>query len=453
MSSLRPRAIQWFEERRGIKQETLEAFGVYSLADDKTAFPYPEGATKVRVGWDKIEGDPDSRKYVWDPPGKAGQVPFLPPDFGPSPGQWMFLTEGETDTMALWQNAPEKARTGIVGLSGLNAWKEHYAEELFGEAKYVFLLFDNDDPYKKPHAAEANKAARAEIKRQLGRKLRTVRLPQGIDDVAEFFQQYDWAAFEELLKRAAKPVRHYKRLDLDAPVPDTDWLVEGLLVAGELTLFAGEPGVGKSLITTSLGLAVAGGDDKFLGFQVKKHGSVILIDEENPGDLVVQRLHALGLQDRHKPYLEYLWRAGVDLREEAHLLLEEALDLEPTLIVIDSLSAVTAGMKQNDESEVNPVMRKNILPIARDSGASIVLLHHTTRDGERYRGSGEIGAAADQILQVKARAGGVIEGVNVFPAKNRRLTQHVSLRFVGDMDKDGFIRLENLNADSEEAAW
>jgi hypothetical protein len=84
-------------------------------------------------------------------PAGAGQVPYLPPDF--EPGTHMILLEGETDTMAAWQAAPPEARKGIVGLSGTGSWKKAVTErggldELFGKAKVVWVVFDNDDPYK-----------------------------------------------------------------------------------------------------------------------------------------------------------------------------------------------------------------------------------------------------------------------------------------------------------------
>ena len=43
---LKPEAGRWFLDRRGIRPETLEAFGVESDGPLVTVFPYPGGAKK-----------------------------------------------------------------------------------------------------------------------------------------------------------------------------------------------------------------------------------------------------------------------------------------------------------------------------------------------------------------------------------------------------------------------
>src|SRR3954464_12960757 len=97
--ALSSEAARWFESRRGISPQTLEAFGVESEGTDTVRFKY-EGASKFRKGFEK-----EDRRFWWDPPASAGQVPFLPPDF--DPGGHMILLEGETDTMSAWQNATD----------------------------------------------------------------------------------------------------------------------------------------------------------------------------------------------------------------------------------------------------------------------------------------------------------------------------------------------------------
>lgn len=396
-------------------------------------FPYGE-ARKYRKGFEKEEG----RKFWWDPPGMAGQLPFLPSDF--EPRERMILLEGETDTMAAWQAMPEKlrAKVGIVGLSGTNAWKERYAEELMSAAKRVFVVFDRDDPYENADAAKATEKAWLKIKADLGRKARRVVLPQGINDVAEFFQRYDWAAFEALLQEAAAPVRHYPRLDLSQPVPDTDWVVEDLLVGSEATVMAADGGVGKSFIAQALALAVSGPYEKFLGLPVMRHGPVLYVDEENSAQLVLQRMKALGYKPGKNPSLEYLWYAAVDLANEPEKLLEEALDIQPALIVLDSLSRVAMGIEENSNTDMTKLMRQGVVPLARESGAAVLVVHHTTKEGRGSRGAGSIRNAADQELSVVPATGtdGLPTGrLNIFPSKPRRKTRHIQAEIVGDMEK------------------
>lgn len=426
--------------------------------------PYPEGLTKRR--WSREKDNPfglekEGRAFTWRDqnggPTGAGQVPFLPPDF--EPGQYMVVFEGETDTMAAWQAAPAAMKPRIVGLSGADAWakmrERGYVERLFADAKRVFVVMDNEDPYQSPEAAASVERGWKALREDLGKRARRVTLPQGINDVAEFFMQYDWAAFQALLKRADTPIRNYPRLDLSKPVPDTEWLVEDLLVAKEVTVLAADSGVGKSMIMGSLAVAIARGDKAWLGKKIARHGKVMVVDEEQSAQLAMQRLAALASSETERfntlpanvrDNLEYIWYAGVDLVNEADKLLEDALEVEPVLIVIDSQSRVALGVEENDNTEMSALYRRSLVPLARETGAAVVVIHHTASDNAgKPRGATAIKAAADQVISIIAAEakGGVKTGtLNIFPSKPRRITTHLQARLVGDIEKDGWIRVE-----------
>lgn len=456
MTELDPLVANWFEKRRGIRRETVEAFGIYTEGRD-LVIPYPEGLLKRRYSVDDDNPfglEKEGRRFVWRDadggPVSAGQVPFLPPDFAQR--ERMLLLEGETDTMAVWQALPDTLRekVSVVGISGVGSWKTRYAEELFAEAKRVFVPLDNDDPYTNPAAAESVEAGWQKIRDALGKKARRVRLPQGVEDVADFFTKYDWAAFEVLLKAAAEPRRHYRRIDFEKPAPPTDWLVEGLFVMGELTVFAGDSGLGKSFITQALAKAIAAGDERFLGRELRHHGVALYVDEENSESLVLQRMKALGLLPEHYPNLEYISYGGVNLFTEPELLMEEALDIEPTLIVVDSQSATALGAEENSNDDMTRLYKESLKPLARRTGAAVIVLHHTPKDGMLPRGAGAIKAQADQVLSaVKAEdSGGLTGRINIFPSKERRQTDMVQAQIVGSIEHDGWVRVEAPGEDA-----
>lgn len=362
----------------------------------------------------------------------------------------MILVEGETDTMAAWQAAPAEAKASIVGLSGTGSWGKAVRdkggiEDLFGKAKVVWVVFDRDDPYQNPDGAKSVERAWQEIRGDLGRKAKRVVLPQGINDVAEFFQTYDWAAFRVLLQKAMDPVRHYKTLDLSKPAPPTDWLVDDLVVSGEVTVLAADSGVGKSWLTMQLALAASGSDETFLGLPLRKHGRVIYVDEESSADLVLQRLNALGMKKEHWANLDYLWYEGVNLFTEPEKLLEQAMDADPVLVILDSLSRIAPGAEENSNTEMTQLIRKGIVPIARETGAAVIAVHHTAKDGAGVRGASAIRAAADQAVQMVAaetKQGVKTGNINIFPSKPRRQLRHLTVRIEGDMEKDGWVRVE-----------
>jgi RecA-family ATPase len=368
------------------------------------------------------------------------------------------LVEGETDTMACWQAMPTAVRdkVGVVGLSGTNAWKDEYATGLLANATRVFVVFDRDDPYLNADAANQTEKSWQKVKKALGRKARRVVLPQGINDVAEFFQRYDWAAFQVLLQEAAEPKRHYKRLDLSQAIPQTDWVVEDLAVSAEAWVVAGDGGVGKSMLTMALALAVAGGASTFLGKKILKHGRVLYVDEESSAALAVQRINALSAPEptpdlRDTPWLrkpslspeqvenlEYLWYAGVDLLGEPELLHEEALEIQPVLVIVDSLSRVSIGGDENSNPDMTKLMRKGVIPIARDTGAAVLVLHHTDKEGLGPRGASSIRNTSDQTLSIKETDSG---RKRIFASKPRRQTSELGFEIQGDLDGDGWLRI------------
>ena len=380
---------RWFKDKRGIARETLEAFGV--TIEDQTEvvkLPYP-GAVKYRKGLEK-----EGRRFWWDPPEKHGQALFTPPD--PSGGRKMILVEGETDTMALWQHAPSAVKPTIRGLPGAESWKEHFAEH-FAEADLVYVILDNDDPYQNADAAKSVERAWQTIRKGLGRKARRVVLPQGTNDVCEFLQLYSWAALKVLLDQASELELPYKRLVFSADPIEFDWLVQDLIVQGDVCMVAGDPGVGKSWFTMDLGLCVLGLRDEWLGMKVKHNGPVVVVDQENPQTTVRKRMQRLGLANDHED-MHYLWYQGVRLDAQPEKLYEYCDLVRPKLIVVDSISRVHFK-NENSAEEMNPLMNGAIYPLARELDATVVLIHHLARAGNT-RGSTALPAAVDLSLQV-----------------------------------------------------
>jgi hypothetical protein len=361
----------------------------------------------------------------------------------------MFLVEGETDCMAFWQNAPEEHRKGVVAVPGVPQFPGS-VQSLVEDAKIVFVIYDNDKSGYDADAGEfvtektASEQGWETVRSVLGRKARRVILPPGIKDVAEFFQTYDWAAFSVLLRKAAEPIRHYPRLDLSRKVPETQWVVEDFLVAHEAHLLAADGGTGKSWLCQALALAVAGADNTFMGLPIKRHGPVIYVDEEASADLVLQRLAALGYDPETHKALEYISYGGVDLLREPEKLLEEVCDIEPALLVIESLSQVALGGEENDNAAMTLLMRRGIIPLARESGAAVLVTHHTDKDGKGIRGAGAIRNAADQAIAMKfAESNGDETGNRViFPHKSRREGAHIVMQINGSMKAGEPVRVE-----------
>jgi hypothetical protein len=460
--ALDPIAARWFESRRGIKRETVEAFGIYTERRD-LVFPYPGGLRKRRYSVDKDNPfglEKDGRQFTWEDetggPAGAGQVPYLPPDF--ERGKTMFLVEGETDTMALWQNLPPERRKHVVGLSGTGSFERSGAPDLFADAKTVFVIFDNDDPYVSNDAAESTERAWRTVRARLGAKARRVVLPQGVNDVAEFFEKYGWSAFKVLLDAAIVPHMPYPRLDTSKDPGPVDWIVEGLIAAPDITVLYGDGGVSKSLFQQALAVAMVDGHETFLDLPLKKHGRVLYIDQENPEDVVLSRLKKLGLKNNSDLY--YVWYGGVRLDDEPEKLFDAVSEFRPDIVFLDSFSRLQTA-PENDADVMNKIFTDAIYPVSRTLDVPVMALHHANKTGG-IRGSSAIRNAADLALKVEQATLGdktLIDTYRLFPDKPRRgQSAHLAYRVVGydardepggPLDDEVRIELESTTSNEE----
>lgn len=401
---------RWFEKHRGITPATLQAFGIEVVGseDDKPVIAHPytgSGRRKLRVGLQE-------KYFKWDPPGQGAPPIFRAPDENLGPKEYGCLFEGESDMMAFWQNLPEEERKNFVlrGLSGVNTWQKEFADEFEG-CKYVYVFLDNDDPYEKKQAAEAVDETWNAVRASLGRRARRVSLAQE-KDVCEFFLKHRWAAMDELLKIASRPVLFLKDafLNLKEKPDPPGWLVEGVMANGDSILLHGEEGTGKSVLAQHLAVTIANGDDTWLGQKIDiPNRTVCYVDKENPIDLVYERMEKFGLTEDGMKNLHYIYYPEVLLDENPEVLLHdmEELNMHGGLIIIDSRSRfhIHDEKEGSEGKQMHARFVQKVTRPPRESGLlpiTTLIIHHDNRMGE-FRGHSDIRGAVDLALHVKKK--------------------------------------------------
>ena len=421
--------IEWLKQERGISDEALEHYGVHEDPEGVAVFPY-RGAEKRR--WIDPDGN---RQFKFT----SGHTPSLFGEIGNA--RTAFIVEGETDTLRLWT---EFAKAGVedcavVGIGGINGWLDSMATE-FDNVSTVYVILDNDEDYAVSQRVEKT---RRHIRVALGRRAKQIRLPQGVGDLCEFFDAYDMESFRLLADRSEEGgnLWHYQAMNLMVEPSPPDWLVQDLICKGDLTMMIGEPGVGKSWLSMSLAVALAEGHSQWLGRTLTGvSGRVLYVDEENPELLIPHRLRLLGLSDEGTKNIRYLHRQGVRLDRKPELLLDEALDWEPDLIVLDSLTRLHTK-DENNAGEVAALFNDGINPLARDTGATTLVLHHITKTESgssftRSRGSGDMSASIDSGLDI--RQTDTSGGINVIHYKSRWIQEGQNIRAaIEDVPDDG----------------
>lgn len=415
--------LEAWMEARGITKETLRAYNCLTNEDNDLIFNY-RGYTKTRHFGEK-------RRYTIEPKGKPLALLLPPPSQDDK--SIVYICEGESDAMRLWQEIEEtypNNETKVFGLPGLSSWRPEMSEDL-KFAKQVYVILDNDQDYQAKTQAEAAWQA---IRRDVPRAKRVL-LPAAVNDLCEFFNKYDLSGFIEQINT---PNYHYRSLDFTIKPGPTNWLVDNVLAQGDVVLFSGDPGAQKSWIAQSLAQVVCDGGDKWLGFDVLEQGNVLYVDEENPEDVVRTRMSRLGLE--HHDRMRYLLRQGVNLDKYPNLLLDEVLDFKPKLIILDSFVAIHGGSDENSSGSVRALYQNGIFPLARETGATVIVLHHNNKTPSespfaKVRGSGDIAGAPDSCFTVGRLEGGQVRVVQ-FKTRRGRLTDPFNC-FVADLPDGG----------------
>ncbi|HEU4783855.1 MAG TPA: AAA family ATPase [Ktedonobacterales bacterium] len=202
-----------------------------------------------------------------------------------------------------------------------------------------------------------------------------------------------------------------------------DWLWQGRIPLGAITMLDGDPGLGKSLLTLDLAARVSTGREMPDGTPcIVGQGPervLVLSAEDDPARTILPRLRAAGANLDLVELVQGAWqqRTGKQYREYRDFRLPrdlEALDMKlhenynPLLMVIDPLMAfldptVNSWRDQDVRMALAPLAK-----LVRETWTAVVVVRHlnkATGSSAIYRGGGSIGiigAARAGLLVAKS---------------------------------------------------
>jgi RecA-family ATPase len=183
--------------------------------------------------------------------------------------------------------------------------------------------------------------------------------------------------------------------ELFTTAPELKYLIEDLIYEGTVSILGGYTGMGKSLVCLSIAGAILTGSPLWGKFPIKKSGPVILIDEENPWQILKDRARKFGF-DGKLPLHLLKQNFRIDEPENLDKLLRNIKAIKPVMVIVDSLIRIH-GKRENDASEMSEVMG-SLRKIA-ESGTSVLVIHHFNKGDspadQRMRGSTDILGAVD----------------------------------------------------------
>ena len=186
-----------------------------------------------------------------------------------------------------------------------------------------------------------------------------------------------------------------------------EWLWPGLLPLGKLSLFCGDPGLGKSFVTCDLAARVSCGAAWPNSDEPQQAGSVLILAcEDDAEDTIRPRLDDAGADVTRIHIIDSVGvrnkERGFALDADIPLLKREiAKHADIRLLIIDPISAYCGKVDTYRDTEVRPML-KPLIDLASESRFAVLGINHMSKGSGKavYRGMGSIAfnAAARAVL-------------------------------------------------------
>lgn len=196
-----------------------------------------------------------------------------------------------------------------------------------------------------------------------------------------------------------------------ATIKPPQWAIHGVLEYNSLNWIFGPPGGGKSFIALDLAAHFSKGLD-WRGHRVTKPGRVLYLVAEGVSGFV---LRVRAWEERHSggqeldnvlfypepvQILQSMGREGLKSSEDFEIFCDIMTEtVKPDMIILDTQARVSVGMDENSNTDAG-VFVENMERLRRATGACVILVHHTPKDGTKtLRGASALdGAATTEIL-------------------------------------------------------
>ncbi len=218
-------------------------------------------------------------------------------------------------------------------------------------------------------------------------------LPEDFEDVTDA----EISLFE---KPAAKPERprFLSFLEL-CNRPEPEWIIKDILPEASFGIIYGAWGSGKTFAMIDMILSVALGHP-FLGKPVKQGSVLVVAAEDNRG--IQMRLQA-GVAARGATDVDIRTLPAApcltDPVEQKRLMADILAEKRGPLIIVDTLTAATAGADQNSAKEMGE-LTGYCYRISAATGSMVILIHHQGNATGRMMGSTVLPASCDVIWKL-----------------------------------------------------
>jgi hypothetical protein len=194
--------------------------------------------------------------------------------------------------------------------------------------------------------------------------------------------------------------------------PKRGMLVDDLILEGGFNIIYGDGGTGKSTLALNIGLPVASGEGECFG-RIAMTSPVVYLAGEGR-DFIAERAEAHHIyhkkqwpQDAPANFRLYAQPVNVLYRDQVNRFIDlirsetEYFNAKPT-VFIDTLASCFAGGDENSSGDMTNFVN-NTEMLMRNLDATLIVIHHSTKDGKTMRGHSSLRDAADLVLKLTNR--------------------------------------------------
>ncbi len=181
------------------------------------------------------------------------------------------------------------------------------------------------------------------------------------------------------------------------------WLWKGRIALGKLTMFVGDPDLGKSLVTTTITAHITKGFPFPVDGCIPPVGDVVILSaEDDPADTIKPRLEAVEADCARIHIVEAIQEIDIEGESTQHIFslkrdiktLDEVLSRLPNcrLVIIDPVSAYLDGADSNKNSDIRGLLTP-LTELASKYKIAVILISHLNKNsGENplYRTTGSL---------------------------------------------------------------
>jgi hypothetical protein len=191
-----------------------------------------------------------------------------------------------------------------------------------------------------------------------------------------------------ILEAMPRGIRHRCLLEMAADLKPVCWLWPWWIPRGLLSLLGSAPGAGKSLVALDLARRMISGEPFPDGAAAQSPSSrVVYVDAEAIPQIQNERAEAWQM-DRSRIWLmlppEPYGMLDFGSETDQDELVDICCEVEPDLVVVDSLSSISAKGENNVEDV--RVILGFLAAVAREFDTGLLLIHHLRKRGKAFQG-------------------------------------------------------------------